>query len=527
MACSIIPLLHSPTYVLGKTDDNDSQPKKACIMVVVAHPDDEGAFGGTIPFYAGGLKLPVLWVQMTSGDGWCAKGAPSWGPECGALREKEARRAAEIYGMPNPPYFARFPDCCNWKGKTPEQNLEGNWEKWGGRERVIGYLVRLIRTYRPDIIMSHAVNGEYGHGNHMICSAATMAAYDAAGDPDKFTEQLNGLTPWKPKKCYIHNYTEGSFTHHFNDIMPGLKGKSIGEVMTAGIRSHISQGAENWSAGGGTTMGLYGSTVGNDMVKEDFLEHIDLLQYAPYTIYGTVSLPGTDLAPAGGQEVIITCTDAENKVLRKRVIIPENSRSACFYIRGYIEKGKSYRVGYLTGRGYARRGYYSTGGMVTRPEQAEPVPFKGSRQKPVNLVLITSENNEKSHIPEGNWKGEYFPNRNFEGQPSLVRDDGEGFLEFTWGNESPDELMPNNNFSVRWSRKLECKTEGTYVFTATADDGVRLYIDDKNVIDQWIDQGSTSYTARVRLNKGIHSIRIEYYEATGWSLLKLQWRLEP
>ena len=55
-------------------------------------------------------------------------------------------------------------------------------------------------------------------------------------------------------------------------------------------------------------------------------------------------------------------------------------------------------------------------------------------------------------------------------------------------------------------------TAGTYAFTVTADDGVRLYVDGSLVIDRWVDQGATTYTANVPLGAGSHTVVMAYYE---------------
>lgn len=118
------------------------------------------------------------------------------------------------------------------------------------------------------------------------------------------------------------------------------------------------------------------------------------------------------------------------------------------------------------------------------------------------------------------FNGEYFDNVTLSGTPKLTRQDN--VIDFIWGNASPDPAIPIDNFSVRWT-KTQNFAAGKYVFTATADDGVRLYIDGAIVINQWHDEGSTSYTATVDLAAGKHEIKMEYYERTGGAVAKLTW----
>jgi hypothetical protein len=106
----------------------------------------------------------------------------------------------------------------------------------------------------------------------------------------------------------------------------------------------------------------------------------------------------------------------------------------------------------------------------------------------------------------------------------MVRYDGEGFLNFDWASGSPGPScgLGADNFSVRWTRNVYFD-EGTYRFTVTSDDGVRLYIDGALKLQKWLDQGSTTYTVNVPLSGGDHDIKLEYYENGGDAVAKLSW----
>ena len=110
------------------------------------------------------------------------------------------------------------------------------------------------------------------------------------------------------------------------------------------------------------------------------------------------------------------------------------------------------------------------------------------------------------------------------GNPSMVRDDGDGFLNFDWGERSPSTScgIGSDRFSVYWTRTLYFDS-GTWRFTVTADDGVRLYIDGSLQLDEWIDQPPTTYTVEVDLTAGNHTIELEYYENGGEAVVKLNW----
>ncbi len=119
------------------------------------------------------------------------------------------------------------------------------------------------------------------------------------------------------------------------------------------------------------------------------------------------------------------------------------------------------------------------------------------------------------------WLGEYYANPWLMGPPVVVREDSE--VNFNWGTGSPDPLVPADNFSVRWTRKLAFEA-GRYRFTTETDDGVRLFLDGQLIIDQWRDQPATVYTVERDLSAGTHSLRMEYYEASGGAIARLSWK---
>lgn len=82
--------------------------------------------------------------------------------------------------------------------------------------------------------------------------------------------------------------------------------------------------------------------------------------------------------------------------------------------------------------------------------------------------------------------------------------------------------MDGDTFSAYYLGHFEFEA-GTYEFTATADDGVQVIVDSKVVIDAFYDQGPTTYTGQIELNKGIHTVEIVYYENQGGAYLAASW----
>lgn len=118
------------------------------------------------------------------------------------------------------------------------------------------------------------------------------------------------------------------------------------------------------------------------------------------------------------------------------------------------------------------------------------------------------------------WRGEYYNNLYLSGPPVLVRNDPS--INFNWGTGAAAPALPADNFSVRWSRTLPF-AEGLYRFHAIIDDGLRLYIDDVLVIDDWRDGGWREVASERWLSAANHHLRIDYYEHTGSAVAQGWW----
>ncbi|RLC72342.1 MAG: hypothetical protein DRI81_16505 [Chloroflexi bacterium] len=126
---------------------------------------------------------------------------------------------------------------------------------------------------------------------------------------------------------------------------------------------------------------------------------------------------------------------------------------------------------------------------------------------------------EPASAPSDSWRGEYFANRWLNGPPALIRNDRS--LGFNWSNVSPATGIPNDNFSVRWTRTFHFEP-GSYRFTTTTDDGVRLWVNGHLLIDQWRDQALTAHSGVIYLS-GDAPLEMEYYEHAGLASAWLTW----
>jgi len=125
----------------------------------------------------------------------------------------------------------------------------------------------------------------------------------------------------------------------------------------------------------------------------------------------------------------------------------------------------------------------------------------------------------------GTFTGEYY-NGSTGGSPDfgelvLVREDFE--INFDWGNGSPDPLVQNDGFQVRWTGTIYAEETGTYYFRSYTDDGLRLFIDEQPVIDEWWDTSPVSYYGQIDLDPGLHDLEMEYYENGGGAVAQLYW----
>ena len=117
-------------------------------------------------------------------------------------------------------------------------------------------------------------------------------------------------------------------------------------------------------------------------------------------------------------------------------------------------------------------------------------------------------------------RAEYFDNEAFGGQPKVTRIDSE--INFNWDGNSPVPGVSGRHFSVRWTGRFKSPSTGDYIFSLTSDDGSRLYVNKKLVIDNWGPHAPLERSNEMRLEKGkFYNIDVDYYQAGGGAMIVL------
>src|SRR6185437_13533522 len=166
---------------------------RASILMVTAHPDDED--GGMLAYETRGLGARGALLTLNRGEGGQNAMSGDLYDALGLVRTQELMTSDRYYGVDQ--YWTRVIDYGF--SKTREEALQ----KWG-YDRVLSDVVRVVRMTRPLVITSvFAGAPPGGHGNHQVAGQMAQEVYLAAGDPNRFPEQIReGLRPWQPLKVY-------------------------------------------------------------------------------------------------------------------------------------------------------------------------------------------------------------------------------------------------------------------------------------------------------------------------------------
>jgi LmbE family N-acetylglucosaminyl deacetylase len=218
----------------------DSARVTTRILYVTAHPDDESS--SALTYLARGLHSDVALLSVTRGEGGQNALGPEQAPQLGLIRTQELLAAARAYGVKL--YFTQAKDFGF--SKTPEET-----EKiWG--QQMLEDMVRVIRAFRPNIVINHWGGVHGGHGHHQATGLLTPKAVQLAADPNY---KLSGIPPTLPDAAPWGNSSEHpvrvldldrsdapqGYVLPLEDISP-LWGKSWREIGLDGFANHRTQG---------------------------------------------------------------------------------------------------------------------------------------------------------------------------------------------------------------------------------------------------------------------------------------------
>ena len=243
------------------------------VLYVAAHPDDENT--AMLTWLENEKLVRAGYLSLTRGDGGQNLIGDEQGDFLGVIRTQELLAARRIDGAEQ--FFTRAVDFGYSKGH--EETLA----KWG-HDAVLADVVRVIRTFRPDVIvMRFPTTGEGRHGHHTASALLAVEAFEAAGDPARFPEQLDTLAPWKAKRVFWNHFSwaappSGEQAKQLLTVDLGaynaLLGRSYTELAGESRSMHKTQGFGS-AERRGTTINYF-QLIAGEPASADLLEGVDL-----------------------------------------------------------------------------------------------------------------------------------------------------------------------------------------------------------------------------------------------------------
>lgn len=230
------------------------------VLMIAAHPDDEHTT--LLAYLARYRHLRTGYLSLTRGEGGQNLLGAEEGPVLAAIRSQELLAARRIDGAEQ--LFGSAPDFGY--SKTAAETFSV-WD----RTKILAETVRAIRQFRPDVvILRFSGTPSDGHGHHQASAIIGREAYEAAGDPLRFPEQIGPLRAWRPARlvCLVSSNTPGAITLQIGAFDPVL-GLGAGEIGGISRSQHASQGMGTAQDRGRQTAGilhLAGSPLQNDIM---------------------------------------------------------------------------------------------------------------------------------------------------------------------------------------------------------------------------------------------------------------------
>lgn len=271
--------VYTPGQVPDRVQKWEEAPEGGVDLILFStHGDDEQLFfAGLLPYYAGEMDYEVLVVYLTDHHNYSGVG-----------RMHEMLDGLWAVGVTNYPVFGRFID---YRSEYKDTVYLMFAQQGYGREDVLEYVTEQIRRYKPQVVVGHDFDGEYRHAQHMIYAEVLAEAVDNAMNPDFYPEIAKTYGVWDVPKAYFHLYGENPVVMDWDQPLEHFDGMTAFQVtQELGFPCHKSQQNTwftRWLTGYGTITradqiedynpcfyGLYRSTVGADVEKNDFFENL-------------------------------------------------------------------------------------------------------------------------------------------------------------------------------------------------------------------------------------------------------------
>ena len=245
------------------------------LVLFSTHGDDEQLFfAGLLPYYAGELGYQVQVVYMTD------------------HRQREPHRFHEMLDGLWSVGVTAYPVAGDCPDFLKKHDMAGTYAELAARgyprEELLGFVVENLRRFKPLVAVGHDVNGEYGHGMHMVYADLLMEAVTVAADASFYPESAEKYGLWDTPKTYLHLYEENGIVMDWDQPLSRFDGMTAFEVtQKLGYPCHKSQYSDfAWYHSSAKTArdvarynpcyyGLFRSTVGEDVQKNDFFENVN------------------------------------------------------------------------------------------------------------------------------------------------------------------------------------------------------------------------------------------------------------
>ena len=283
----------------------------ADMLLLPTHADDEHLFfGGTMPYYAGELKYKLQVAYLTN----------HWAEP---YRPHELLNGLWQVGIRADPVIGDFVDYYSDALEHAKTLYD--------TDEMLAYEVYLLRRFKPEVVIGHDIDGEYGHGVHILNTWILQQAIQLSGDESYLPEQIKQYGTFSTSKVYLHLYPENAVSMNWDLPLDAFDGKTAFEMAKLGFSKHISQ--QEWfsvrkeGVHDCRAFGLYYTNVGYDSQggQPDFFENItafsDEIEEAPADEPATMVPDDQEVADDAQQDALFSFLFSEDSEIRIPLIV--------------------------------------------------------------------------------------------------------------------------------------------------------------------------------------------------------------